>query len=1282
MDALYLIQLSMYYSLPSIIALIVLSVINFDLLFNKEYRARNSKALNAYRFFLLFTLIYCITDILWGALDPLPNKLFVTIDTALYFIAMALLIWAWTNFITKFIADLKISKIIIRIAGFVFLISGIAVVIINFFTPILFTYQENVYAPRIARYIYLGSQVTAYLLTSIYAFIGLFRTKGYRKEQLLTLGTYGLIMFLFISLQMYYPLYPFYAIGCLIGNVLIHTFIVVSTKVEISQELAESKDREKKQAKEIETTKELAYLDPLTGVKNKHAYVELEINMDHLIHDKEIGDFSFFIFDLNDLKLINDTYGHDMGDRYIIKSVELIKKFFPGNEIYRFGGDEFVVILTGKDFEKRFDYLEKFNAHIEKSKNSTDPIVAVGFSDFVKEKDNTLRSVFLRADERMYSRKKTLKSMFNKASEEAGNKSLGAASLMEVRYELYRMFYYSSNVSLLDMLNSSSCDEIVEIDTNADTFKQIYHVDGKYFVPSVEFSYKDLLDFTEKHIIHPDDLGVYLGLMKFDGFFERLKNARIPGFDFAHFRYKCQDGSYRWVEQVVVAGEEYGLHKGIFRLYVFDINNIKSRQLGTISDESITFSALRDQVTGLLSSKEFFAKSEDILSKNRSEQWCLVAIDVEHFRLFDEWFGREKGNLLLAKIGAKLNDYMEKVGGSAGYFGQDDFLIFCRYDMDFLNELFNSLHETISSFGLTAGFLPAMGVALIEDNTMVVDAFDRATIAITRAKKDMKNRIAVFDPQMQSLVIQEYKILTDFMSALKNETITFHLQPQCVISSGQFVGAEALARWPKGDGTYVSPGTFIPVLEKYGFVTDLDKYIWEKVCQWIRKRLDENKREKLVPISLNVSQIDILHIDVAKHFAELCDKYNIPRKYIKVEITESAYAELSTMVDELVHKLRASGFVVLMDDFGSGYSSLNMLSSLKIDAIKLDAKFLQIGGSEYQKGIHIIESVINMAKTMALPIIVEGAETKEQIDFLKQLGVVYIQGYYFYKPMPVEEFEKLISDPKIIDKGGIVSNRNEQFRIREFLDANIYSDSMLNNIIGAVAIYSVNKGHVDIVRFNQIFRDSVNVPEFADRLNNIEQFLPEKEVDSFFKAFKEAKENRLNGATGVFKFLRTDGLYSSFKMHFYYIGKKEGTDRFYGSATNVSELNDLNENKELITKYSTDNMIFVSRVNDSWKYTVISHSLSDIIGLTPSELEVELNNGLFAKRVVNAKDLMKLMDEGLKAHLNHQKSEFTTVLIENTNKKTKAKLELSIRYVADESTNVVYLVRTKLLEQE
>lgn len=111
-------------------------------------------------------------------------------------------------------------------------------------------------------------------------------------------------------------------------------------------------------------------------------------------------------------------------------------------------------------------------------------------------------------------------------------------------------------------------------------------------------------------------------------------------------------------------------------------------------------------------------------------------------------------------------------------------------------------------------------------------------------------------------------------------------------------------------------------------------------------------------------------------------------------------------------------------------------------------------------------------------------------------------------------------------------------------------------------------------------------------------------------------------------------------------------------------------------------MIFVSRVNDSWKYTVISHSLSDIIGLTPSELEVELNNGMFAKRVVNAKDLKKLMDEGLKAHLNHQKSDFTTVLTVNTNKKTKAKLELSIRYVADESTNVVYLVRTKLLEQE
>ena len=166
------------------------------------------------------------------------------------------------------------------------------------------------------------------------------------------------------------------------------------------------------------------------------------------------------------------------------------------------------------------------------------------------DKDNTLRSVFTRADDRMYARKRRLKE--DNVAEDLGNKITGA-SLTSLRYEMYEMFYYDSGISLIDMLNGSNCDEIVEIDIVNDSFKQVYHLEGKYFVPNVGNSYRELLDFTYKYIIHPDDRGVYMSQLEIEGFFERLKNARIPNFDFAHFRYKLQDGTYRWVEQVVIS---------------------------------------------------------------------------------------------------------------------------------------------------------------------------------------------------------------------------------------------------------------------------------------------------------------------------------------------------------------------------------------------------------------------------------------------------------------------------------------------------------------------------------------------------------------------------------------------------------------------------------------------------------------------------------------------------------------------------------------------------------
>ena len=371
--------------------------------------------------------------------------------------------------------------------------------------------------------------------------------------------------------------------------------------------------------------------------------------------------------------------------------------------------------------------------------------------------------------------------------------------------------------------------------------------------------------------------------------------------------------------------------------------------------------------------------------------------------------------------------------------------------------------------------------------------------------------------------------------------------------------------------------------------------------------------------------------------------------------------------------------MVLMDDFGTGYSSLNMLSTLKVDAIKLDALFLNLNPDDYQKGIHILESVINMAKIISVPIVVEGVETKEQTDFLEDLGCRYVQGYYFYKAMPKEQFEQLIADKNNIDPRGFVVKVNEQFRLREFLDQNVYSDSMLNNILGAVAIYSVHGEDIDIIRFNQQFYETVDVPDFIERLVSIQKYMPKDDIPIIHNLFKEAKENKLNGSTGVVRFYKTDGTLSTYIMHYYYLGTKEGTDRFYGSANNVTELTDSKEKLNLISMYSSDSFIFMKRVNNSWNYVMAAHGLKEELGLTSDELESELNSGTFTKRFVNQKrvpiDVRHFYENTNKHH------DFTLTFRIHVDNNEIKNVMFKYNFVNDVANNIEYLLTIKVVKK-
>lgn len=248
--------------------------------------------------------------------------------------------------------------------------------------------------------------------------------------------------------------------------------------------------------------------------------------------------------------------------------------------------------------------------------------------------------------------------------------------------------------------------------------------------------------------------------------------------------------------------------------------------------------------------------------------------------------------------------------------------------------------------------------------------------------------------------------LDDINQAFDNNEFCFYLQPKCNAETGAIVGAEALVRWNHPEYGLVSPGEFIPLLERESMVTRFDLFIWRSVCEMLSRWDGEGRN--LVPVSVNVSMTDIEAIDVARVLGDLLDRFSIDARLLQVEITESAIAHDMDVVEETIRDLHARGIAVLMDDFGSAYSSLNMLKDINVDAIKLDMKFVDLNADNAAKGLKIIESVIDMAYQLRLSIIAEGAQTAEQVSKLRELGCMYIQGYYFYRPLTVGKMEDLL----------------------------------------------------------------------------------------------------------------------------------------------------------------------------------------------------------------------------------------------------------------------------------
>jgi predicted signal transduction protein with EAL and GGDEF domain len=562
-----------------------------------------------------------------------------------------------------------------------------------------------------------------------------------------------------------------------------------------------------------------------------------------------------------------------------------------------------------------------------------------------------------------------------------------------------------------------------------------------------------------------------------------------------------------------------------------------------------------EKMTGLAVGNAFFAKVDAIMEQLAGIPYGMCAVDLANFRVFNKIYGREQGNCLLMQIAAFLKAFQQKYNGVVGYLGGDNYGIFMPYEQEALQELQGGIAAAVEQFDMTASFLPVIGVyKKDEDIVPAATMYDRATVAMERVGKNGRSRMCVYTSEMEEKLESEIRLLAEVQEGLKKDEFVFFVQPQCDIATGKIVGGESLVRWKHGTKGMISPGAFIPVLEENGLIAELDRYIWDKVCAWLRNWLDKGYQP--VPISVNVSRIDIFSMDVPAYLQELMRKYDLPPKLLKVEVTESAYAESDDVIIRTVKQLQDLEFLVMMDDFGSGYSSLNMLKSVSVDVLKIDMRFLEFDEYEEEKGVGILESVVNMARQMRMPVVVEGVENQKQENFLRKMGCRYTQGYYYYRPMAVEAFECLIADERNVDLNGIWCRQNESMHAREFLDSNLFTDTMVNNILGAAAFYDMYENRIEVTRVNeQYYRlAGISSTDEAAYFKKIGNHVRDDDRNTLFSIFSRAYENGNNGSQGYIHFLRTDGKVLWVYMRVFFLRERDGHKMFYASLADMSAL--------------------------------------------------------------------------------------------------------------------------------
>lgn len=462
--------------------------------------------------------------------------------------------------------------------------------------------------------------------------------------------------------------------------------------------------------------------------------------------------------------------------------------------------------------------------------------------------------------------------------------------------------------------------------------------------------------------------------------------------------FLSETDEYYTIEKKTVKSDNYNLD-GISLIIK---NSTEKRRL----IEQEIYNSSHDELTGLYNIRQLHLEIKKLLYNNSIKQdYYIIYMNIRNFKFINDMFGRLYGDKVLIQIGNWIKSNITYTNCSYGRLIGDTFGLIIPIDK-FNEQLFT---QKFSNFivkykNIEHKIVVHIGVYKVENITMDISTmFDRAHLAIANNTEIYKTVIQYYDEDVRQNVLNEQQLISELGIAIEENQIIPYLQPITDVN-GNVVGAEALARWIHPKNGFMPPNKFIPIFEKNGHIVDVDKHIWRKVCQTLDMWRD--KFNDLF-ISINISPKDFYYINVVDELATLVKEYDIEPKKLRVEITETAMMSDTNEIINIINKLRENGFIVEIDDFGSGYSSLSMLKDMPVDVLKIDMNFLDRSKSDISKTI--VKNVINLSNDLNIVSLTEGVETEQQFHTLIDMGCVLFQGYYFAKPMPIDEFEDYIT---------------------------------------------------------------------------------------------------------------------------------------------------------------------------------------------------------------------------------------------------------------------------------